>query len=604
MNEEQCSLEVERSSGYRNPFVVESPEKLSPEQIIELFVQEFTQIETIKQRKHTFVWGTRGSGKSMMLRYMEPQCQTAIHGGAEGFLKQPGSFLGVYCPCKEGQLNKTELSLLDPFSLRIIGEHMLNLTIADRLLSCLRGQFPSELFKKAELGSLARKIIRLFDRASAASSIEEADGVTSLQDEPLNWLQALLDAENRKIATFLKKNALLGGGANYEGTTSGYHDFLLPFIRAVGELPILSGIPIYLLLDDADKLTKDQQAIVNTWIANRDQSVFCLKISTQREEYKTFFTRDGGLIEQPHDYSEVDVDELYTRSQSDYAEKVRLISKKRLKISERGHVSIEEFLPYDPTEEALLKNIKDETAAEWERVGKPGRQSDYVYRYATARLFQHLAATKQRKSYAGFQNIVHLSSGVIRDFLEPCYLMFDACVRKREDPRLINSIAPSIQNDIMRRYSEDFFLPRIENIRKDLPPEQWQQLEELKTLIDSLGRLFYQRLHDPESREERLFSITVRGAVPKEIDDVLRMGVRYRYFQLKTYSTKEGGGREKWYILNRRLCPALKLDPTGFEGRISIVPDHLALALKDPAKFVNLRLRRPDQGQPTLFELE
>jgi hypothetical protein len=182
-------------------------------------------------------------------------------------------------------------------------------------------------------------------------------------------------------------------------------------------------------------------------------------------------------------------------------------------------------------------------------------------------------------------------------------LMFDATVRKGKNPHLIDSIAPSIQNDIMRKYSEEFLL-RIEDIRKDLPPEKWKQLDELKILIESLGRLFYQRLHDPESREVRLFSITIRGTVPREIEDVLRMGVRYRYFQLGTYSTKEGGGRERWYVLNRRLCPVLKLDPTGFEGRISITPEYLALALKDPAKFVSLRLKLPDEGQPMLFELE
>ncbi len=603
MSEGQCSIEVERVAGYKNPFVVESPEKLSPKQIIDLFVRDFTQIETIKQRKHTFVWGTRGSGKSMMLRYLEPQCQIAIHGSAQKFIEQPEPFLGVYCPCKEGQLRKTELSLLDSLSQTIISEHMLNLMIADRVLNCLARQFAPEFFHKAEIESLVKGITRLFDRASVASSTEETNEVASLEDEPIAWLQALIQVENRKIGAFLKKNALLGGGVTYNGTTSGYHDFLLPFVRAVGELSVFKGLPIYLLLDDADKLTRDQQAIVNTWIANRDQSIFCLKISTQREEYKTFYTRDSALIEQPHDYSEVDVDELYTRSQSDYESKVRMISERRLRISGREKVGIEDFLPHDPTEEKLFNTIKEETAAEWEKVGWPGRQSDFVYRYATARLFQRLAGMKQPKSYAGFQNIVHLSSGVIRDFLEPCYLMFDACVRKGTDPGLVNEIPPSIQNDIMRKYSEDFLL-KLENIRKDLPTEQWKQLDALKNLIESLGRLFYQRLHDPESREVRLFSFTVRGPASQEIEDVLRMGIRYRYFQLATYSTKEGGGREMWYILNRRLCPALKLDPTGFEGRISIVPAHLSLALKDPAKFVNLRLKLPDQGQPMLFELE
>ena len=70
------------------------------------------------------------------------------------------------------------------------------------------------------------------------------------------------------------------------------------------------------------------------------------------------------------------------------------------------------------------------------------------------------------------------------------------------------------------------------------------------------------------------------------------MGIKYRYFQLRTYSTKKGGGRVYWYILNRRLCPIYKLDPTGFEGRISITAEMLQLACKDPDTFVRLRLKR------------
>ena len=80
------------------------------------------------------------------------------------------------------------------------------------------------------------------------------------------------------------------------------------------------------------------------------------------------------------------------------------------------------------------------------------------------------------------------------------------------------------------------------------------------------------------------------------------MGVRYRYFQVRTYSTKEGGGRERWYILNRRLCPIYKLDPTGFEGRVSLTPELLVVACKDPNEFVRLRLKEGEQeeDQPTL----
>ena len=49
-------------------------------------------------------------------------------------------------------------------------------------------------------------------------------------------------------------------------------------------------------------------------------------------------------------------------------------------------------------------------AEEWHKAGKPGRQGDYVTRYATAQAVSGTETKEeQRKSYAGFQNLVHLS---------------------------------------------------------------------------------------------------------------------------------------------------------------------------------------------------
>ncbi|HET6978663.1 MAG TPA: hypothetical protein VFI24_20195 [Pyrinomonadaceae bacterium] len=594
---------------FTNPFVVESPEKLTTAQIVDLFVTQFTDIETVKQRKHTLIWGSRGAGKSMMLRYLEPQCQSLASGGINEFFGRGNSFFAVYCPCKEGQPNKTELLLLDNYSRLIISEHMMNLAIADRLVESFQRQFPANFFRKEDCVEFVKRTLRLFDRASIASSIEKVDSAVSLDDEPFTWLQELFIAENRKVSNYLTRNALRGGGAIYEGATSGYHDFLLPLMKLTQKLPGLNSASVYVLLDDAGKFTKEQQSIVNTWIANRDQSAICLKVTALREEYKTFLTRDGGLIEKPHDYSSIDIEELYTQSKEDYAQKVKLIANKRLGLSDVPTKDIETFLPPDSTEEALLDSFKRETAGEWEQQGQPGRQRDYVTRYATARLFQHLKASRQRKSYAGFQTIVHLSSGVVRDFLEPCYLMFDEYVSEGRSPDSISLIPPAFQNEVLFRYSEEHILGKFEDIRKNLPPEKWPQVDALKTLLESLGRLFYERLHDPEAREARLFSFTIRGSVPSSTAEVLDLGVRHRYFQLRTYSTKEGGGRESWYILNRWLCPAYKLDPTGFEGRISLTAKFIQLAMEDPDKFVKLRLKQQEDSssekrQATLFSLE
>ncbi len=320
----------------------------------------------------------------------------------------------------------------------------------------------------------------------------------------------------------------------------------------------------------------------------------------------SFKTRDGFEIEEPHDYSTVDVDELYTQSKSNYAKKVVLIANRRLELSEVQAESIKDFLPPDPTQNNMLSEEQKRTAEEWEKTGKPGRRSDFVTRYSMARLFQRLRQAKQRRNYAGFENIVHLSSGVIRDFLEPCYLMFGRLLDQGKKASEIDHIPPSVQDAVLFQYSEEFLIQRFSSLRQSSEPEIWDQLQNLETLIASLGKLFYERLHDPESREARLFSFTVRGQIPEDLEMILQLGIKHRYFQLRSYSTKEGGGREKSYILSRRLCPEFKLDPTGFEGRISLTPELLRRALRETERFVNLRLKRGHQAQDaqTLFSLE
>lgn len=587
----------------RNPFQVESPEKLSAAQVVSLFIGQYTKIETIKQRKHTFIWGSRGSGKSMMLRYLEPHCQAlAYDGGLDVFLAQSSPFLAVYCPCKEGQINRTELELLPEDSRLIISEHMLNLTVATRLVECLRGQLPSDFFTPDEPPRFVRRVLRLFDMASIASSAEQARLTSDIDEDPFGWLQEVFDIELRKVSAYLRRCALSTTPPPYEGATSGYHDFLLPLFRSVQGLHRLTNIPTYILLDDTDRLTALQQRIVNTWVANRDHAIFCIKICAQREDQHTFTTRDGGMIENVHDFSSIDVDAIYTRNKSEYSHKVRLIAEKRLEIAGLQTRSIEEFLPSDPTESRLLETIKKETAKEWdvlESGNRPGRKSDYVTRYAIPRLFQYLNRTKKRKSYAGFHNMVDLSSGVVRDFLEPCYLMFDRCVSEGKEAATITYIPPSTQDAVLFEYSQELLLQRMDEIRKELPPDQMTQVDRLSNLINALGILFFGRLHDPKARESRLFSFTVRGQPSAQVQEVLRLGARYRYFQVRTYSTKEGGGREYWYILNRRLCPVLKLDPSGFEGRISLKSDDLDLAINDPRRFATLRLKRADDDSPS-----
>ncbi|MCX7044373.1 MAG: hypothetical protein NTX50_02660 [Candidatus Sumerlaeota bacterium] len=586
-----------------NPFAIESPERLTASQILALFVEEYTRVAEARQKKHTFIWGPRGSGKSMMLRYMEIRCVKEKIISIEDFLSSADGFFGVYCPCKEGQFNKTELVEVLPERLAtLFTEHLLNLSLVTNLIIAIRKELNPEHTHKDKVTRFGQLLVRLFDPGAIAPSRLSVNGLFSFEDEPLEWIIELLNEENRRVTRFLRATAHGASPATYSGSTTGYHDFLLPAVRLVQKEFLGESVPIFFLLDDVDRLRESQCSIVNTWVANRDQQHLCFKITANRDLYATFSTRDGGFIEQPHDYSEIDVEELYTSSSSDFQKRMMLIANRRLQLSLLPTKDIDKFLPSSVNEQKLLAEIRIRLEKEWDEKQGPGRKRDYVYRYAIPRLFQQLG--KQKKSYAGFGNIVDLSSGIVRDFLEPVYLMVDHTLNQGAELNKIEFIPVGLQDDILHRYSEEFLLEKFAAIRKGLPPEKHGVLDRLAILVESLGQLFYVRLHDPDAREGRVFSFTLRGIASPELKRVLDLGVSFRYFQLRTYSRKEGGGLEKWYVLNRRVCPKFKLDASGFGGRISLTPEMAELACRESNEFVRLRLGEPlDYEEPDLFTM-
>src|SRR4051812_36678096 len=58
-----------------NPFAVKTPEDISAEEALSLFVDVFTDFHKVRDPGHCIVNGPRGCGKSMMFRYLLPDCQ-------------------------------------------------------------------------------------------------------------------------------------------------------------------------------------------------------------------------------------------------------------------------------------------------------------------------------------------------------------------------------------------------------------------------------------------------------------------------------------------------------------------------------------------------
>ncbi|MGO9269007.1 MAG: hypothetical protein ACLQOO_01900 [Terriglobia bacterium] len=592
-----------------NPFAVQTPEDISAEETVELFVDVFSDFYNIPNPGHTFVHGPRGSGKSMMFRYLEPDCQQVKH-------QQPLEnlpFYAVYVPIKNTDLKLTELARLeDKHANYVLNEHMLVVYIGSLVFR--------SLLKRASItdadGRYAQSIRTYFDevfrKLLAKSDWPECRHLVEPGAPANQYFQAMTDEFDElytQVSKYLKKLAFRRRPLPYAGALCGYLDFMMPLLRQLRVLPFMPRGPIFLLLDDADNLNEAQTRILNSWVFCRTSSEVSLKISTQLN-YKTYRTATDQRIESPHDYSEVNISSVYASEKSRYSERITEIVKKRLKRSQVPKTPQEFFPEYDK-QEAAIKEIAQAYIDHWKESGRGHRARDDAYRYARPDYIKGLGGQKKATSkyrYAGFEQLVYLSSGVIRFFLDPASKMH-AEVWSAMHGKPVEFIDSAIQDQVVRDEADRFMEADFEKMVKDevaKDPTRLTKLEKLQNLIHALGGGFRKMLLSDAS-ERRVFSVAFSDAPSLDVLDVFRLGVQYAYFHESSIGNKEGTGRTKLFILSRRLAPFFSLDPTGFAGYKFITNERIREAMARPKAFVDKVSKNPDEvfedpPQLSLFE--
>ena len=259
-----------------NPFWVWTPDDISADRAIELFVDIFSDFPFVESPSHSFIHGPRGSGKSMMFRMMRPDCARRRQ---ECSLRNL-SYLGIYIPIKRTEISQTELVFLDRHPARyVFNEHLLCLYFANRMFM----ELASERFEygDAKIDAAAFKewaqnhFFRRLGNKCPEKVISQPKGTTS--DEAIKkffksfctTIQEHWDVVEALIRP-LPLNA--EGLSKYAGPLLSYHGFLLPLFDALREFNFLPRKPVYLLVDDADNLNRSQTEILNSWIATRTTS--------------------------------------------------------------------------------------------------------------------------------------------------------------------------------------------------------------------------------------------------------------------------------------------------------------------------------------------
>ncbi|MFN7970784.1 MAG: hypothetical protein U0166_00280 [Acidobacteriota bacterium] len=500
-------------------------------------------------------------------------------------------------PIKNTALDLTELLRLrgthaDP----VLGEHLLSVNVVARFLLTLRRRLSLS-------GAEAERDLRSFYSDTFVSLVRHSGDPNPLPELPaettvdacLTTMQSVIDRMHNDVVQYLKRLSFSSVPLPYAGALTAFLDFVVPFVRAIRRLGSLPKGPIYFLVDDADNLNITQTRILNSWVATRTTADLSLKISTQLA-YKTFLTLSNQRISPPHDFSEVNITGVYTSHKSKFHQRMREIVGKRL----GDDISPEECFPADAEQEAKVEAIADDYRARGED-SRGYSPRDDANRYSRPDYIRSLALHRGGRvnyRYAGFAQLVDISSGVVRHFLEAASRMFAEEQARHE---VVRCIPPSTQDDVVREMASSFFFEELDRIEADASHEgeASDSFKKLRNLIHALGNAFHQILIS-EASERRVFSVALSDGGQPDILDVLRLGVRYGYFHEASIGVKVGIGRVPLFILSRRLAPFFNLDPTSFAGYQFATSDALRQAMANPTAFV--RRIQGKRGMEGVFE--
>jgi hypothetical protein len=568
-----------------NPFAVQTPEDIPAADVVSLFVDVFGDYHNIPNPGHTFLNGPRGSGKSMMFRYLEPDCQQII------LSKQLSEipFFGVYVPIKNTEIKLTEFNrLTNRHADIVLSEHFLVTFVAVKFFtSILKAEIkdPENAYAISLRDFYVGKFTQLLRWNGWTEALPDIAPDAVLVDV-VNAFRDAFSGYYSIVTSYLRSLAFTEEPLPYSGPLFGYLDFMLPVIKHVRSLPFMPSGPVFLLVDDADNLNVTQTKILNGWVSTRTSDDVSIKISTQMT-YKTYLTATSQAISSPHDFNEVNISSVYTSAKDKYILRVEQIVNRRLqKYGIAG--TAREFFPEYLKQEDAIREIGQEIRSRWPEEGRGYRASDDVTRYSRPDYIKSLHGKSKSGStyrYAGFEQLVHISSGIIRYFLEAASLMFGE-MRSQSNGVLVTQIDTTIQDKIVREQARQFYFGEFDKMERDEEGggEGVSQVKRLRNLIFALGGMFHSILIS-DSAERRVFSIALTDENDEEVVQVFKLGVRYGYFHESSIGNKEGTGRARLFILSRRLAPFFILDPTSFAGYKFATTAALKKAMDNPQRF-------------------
>lgn len=568
-----------------NPFEYDQASLIPKELVAHYYIDDFNHGRLLRSRRNIFLVGERGSGKTMALLYNSLQIQHLLSTRQEAEVDL--KYVGVLVPANTPLVHRVEYTLLEEYPASVLSEHFLALSImyhVSETLGLVRDRVTA-----AEAHALGEEVEFYFDTKLPQGS-DVFDGICQFaQRESINAQQLM----NRPSTEELYSRCLSFATA------------VIPLLRAVRKIATLSGTHFMLMIDDAHDFNAYQVRALNSWIAYRDRSLFSLKVATTRVGRPERSTGAGGAIVEGHDFITIDMEYPLHSGRSEFGRFADKVVRRRL---ERVGITChpDEFFPVHAS---LKKDLSDAAEAVRKRAetlfrgSTPKQITDYVYKQRWAEYIRQRGPRANRPMYSGFSTLVYLSTGVIRNLLEPCWWMWDAAEsqlgREGKGRGRVRVIPPTVQTTkIMER--SDVAWQKVGALANTIDGCSRDDGIKVMNMFEQLARLFVRRLASHASEPSATsFSISARHEDKMALlRPLLAIAQKGQVLYVRMGAAKARGQREEYYVPNRMLWPSRGLDPHGQHARVSIKAMHLVNATEGKAIPLDDTV---DESQQRLF---
>jgi hypothetical protein len=570
LKNKNATKKIEDREAMENPFRYEAASNLKIGEVLDWYVEDHLDTQQIRSQKNLFIFGERGSGKSMILRRYS--IEGAVEKSRRNKTQLDLEFVGIYVKCNSPLLYKREYELIqrnEESNARaaLLSEYILATWCAIGLIEQLK--FIPNIFSNASEGKRFSENISFHFDISLPKNRDYLDWISKHLNKNLYIAQSFLSDKDLNSIPFMLR---------------GFNSIILPILNELKQLSRLKDSHFIFLLDDAHDFYSLQRESVNSWIAYRDHSLYSLKLAISNRDLYDFSTSNGSVLAEVHDYSTLDLQNPYQNSGTDFFKFIEEVFRIRL---EKMNILVnpQDFFPSSKTMTEKIEKIRIELRNQYVLThpdAKKKQIDDYLYKNTRATYFRTQSPQANHHSYAGFSTVVEVSSGVTRNALEVAWRAFDACFLRGKKVKIIGYIDEKHQNTAIGNCSDTLWKNLHRGLDKESVHVSFDDGQKIKHLLERLGEYFKKRSLDPKESEPRVLSFVLSeiesgNSQHQEVRKILNLAIRHGLIFTRFYSSRDVGKFDILYTPNKFLWPRFGLDVVGQFGRASL-PVHRVFA--------------------------